>query len=156
MCTSFTCITCNQHFLNRCKEVAFETGDPCDDATDLTEAAPRCEACITISGVIEKLRNLVYQAPFLETDGLSGLENLPGWQRDDYKDILSKPKDHKGWEDKAESRAERHNMVAKMKAMGLSGLEDERAKHQGYSLVLTPGEDTGHDKENRNPAQNGW
>lgn len=155
MCNTFTCPCCNNTFFDRCAEADFESKSHCDNTKSL-ELNKRCDACKAVIGAIEKLESLVYQAPFLETAGMSGLDDIQGWERDEYKAILTSSCGSKSWESKAESRAERHALVEKMQNMGLSDIQDARKEHQGFDMVKTPQmrfeAGTDSDKENVKPG----
>lgn len=100
------------------------------------EGRKKCETCIRVKGAIKKLENLVFQVPFLATDGLSGLEKLAGWERKDMEKTLRGRK--KDWGDKAESREERRKVQERIEKMGLDGIVDERKEHQGFDMSVTP------------------
>ncbi|KAK5089011.1 hypothetical protein LTR05_003235 [Lithohypha guttulata] len=83
---------------------------------------------------------------------MSGIDNHEEWQREDYRRLLTKPKNHKGLQDRVESRAERHTVAEKLVAMGLDGVEDVREKHQGFTIILTPPScSKNSNKENERP-----
>lgn len=84
-----------------------------------------------------------------------GAYDLEEWERGDAEKILFKSKRGKdwtgNWEDKAESRDERHKVAEKISRMNLGEMADEREAHQGYSMALTP-EEKEKDKENLKPS----
>lgn len=97
-----------------------------------------CATCDTINSAIERLVHLVYTAPFLQTKGLSGLDDVSNWEKESLRDMLIKSKGSKSWEDKAESREERHSLAKKLERMGLKGLKDGSEDHQGFNMAITP------------------
>lgn len=42
----------------------------------------RCLTCITVLGAIEKMRNLVFQCPWLATEGMAGEPKKQAWELD--------------------------------------------------------------------------
>lgn len=138
MCDTFECNSCNKNFINRCKDIAFDSTSSCEHTTPIEETTC-CETCTTINGVINKLHALTFRAPFLKTVGLSGLECLPEWQRTEVEDAL---KSKSAWDNKAESREDRWNHARKVKAMGLGCMTDNRLEHQGFTMALTPEDGT--------------
>lgn len=110
----------------------------------------KCETCIRVKGAIEKLKSLIFRHPFLETDGLSGLEKLAVWERKIVEKTLLGRK--KSWEDKAESREERHKCQERIENMGLDGIVDERKEHQGFAMNVTPPKEEKEEVE----ADDGW
>ncbi|KAK5102230.1 hypothetical protein LTR70_004533 [Exophiala xenobiotica] len=161
MCKIFTCPCCLNTFFDRCAEAEFESASQCDSTTPLAYDK-RCDACKTVIGTIEKLESLVYQAPFLETAGMAGMEDLQDWERNEYAAMLLKDGkgDSRGWESQAESRAERQVLREKVQNMGLAGVEDSRQECQGFDMSLTPHTveqvctSIGINKENEKPGQN--
>ncbi|KAK5939974.1 hypothetical protein PMZ80_007392 [Knufia obscura] len=137
MCKTFTCPCCATTFFDRCAEADFESKSHCDKTTPL-KFNKRCDACKAVIGAIEKLESLVYQAPFLATTGMSGLDELEGWERDEYEGVITKKRCSRHWESKAESQAEHHALLRKMKQMGLDEVEDERKEHQGFDTAQEP------------------
>lgn len=111
-----------------------------------TSVAMKCETCIRIKGAIRKLESLVFQAPFLETDGLAGLETLAAWEAADYKELLCGRK--KGWDDEIASREERHEVQERIEKMGLDGIGDGRKEHQGFDMSVTPPKNGEEEEEN--------
>lgn len=147
MCVHFTCESCLRSFVNRCEEVAFESNEKCNNATNSTDPL-YCESCTVVEGAIQQLDTLVYQAPFLESEGLAGIEKVASWERDGLTKLLFKQKGKRSLHGKAESRAERHDAAQMLKNMGLDGMTDERTEHQGFSMALTPEKKGQEDKEN--------
>jgi len=160
MCKIFSCTCCFNTFFDRCAEAEFESESQCEETKHLA-CDKRCEACKTVIGAIEKLESLVYQAPFLQTAGMAGMDDLQDWERNEYETMLLKDGDgeSRGWESKAESRAEKHALREKVQNMGLAEIEDGRNDCQGFNMSLTPyvfedvDPDTGSNKENEKPVQ---
>lgn len=161
MCKTFTCPCCLNTFFDRCAEAEFESESYCYGTTPLA-CDKRCDACKTVIGAIDRLESLVYQAPFLETAGMAGMEDLQDWERNEYAAMLLKDGkgNSRGWESQAESRAERQALREKVQKMGLAEVEDSRKDCQGFDMSLTPhaveqvGTSTGSNKENKKPVQN--
>lgn len=92
---------------------------------------------------------------------MSGLDEYQDWQRDEYEAILVKKSGNKGWEDEAESRAERQALAEKLVGMGLADVEDGREECQGSETVMAPQRwncatsGTESNKENQRPSQKG-
>lgn len=88
------------------------------------------------------MKSLVFQLPFLETEGAGGVSNLCEWERESAQKLLSKYKgceiDDENWANKAESREERHKHAETVERMRLGGMEDAREEHQGFTMALTP------------------
>ena len=154
MCTSFTCRSCHNHFYNRCKDTEFDPKTCCADTKTLPHPTT-CNTCQLVKDVIADLNTSIFRFPFLETIGAAGVYDLEEWERGDAEKTLFKSKrdkDWKGhWEDKAESRDERHKVAEKISQMNLGEMADEREAHQGYSMALTP-EEKEKDKENLKPS----
>ncbi len=157
MCNTFTCPCCINTFLDRCAETAFKSKPHCDNNKPL-EYDRRCGACKAVIGAIEKLESLVYQAPFLATAGMSGLDALHGWERAEYEAVLVKGTRSRGWESKAESRAARHALAEKVQHMGLDGMDDGRKEYEAFGVAMTPQlndqscNSSNSDKENEKPG----
>lgn len=166
MCIQFACTGCSGTFIDHCSDKPADS-DPIVDSTTVKEpptdpipaaaaaiagALPnqptfcegptwatepkQCKTCICVQGAISKLRTLVFQAPFLATEGLSGLDKLAAWERDDVEKLVRGRKP--AWDDKAESREERHKIHERINKMGLGGAVDARGKHQGFEMAITP------------------
>jgi len=92
---------------------------------------------------------------------MAGMDDLQDWERNEYETMLLKDGDgeSRGWESKAESRAEKHALREKVQNMGLAEIEDGRNDCQGFNMSLTPyvfedvDPDTGSNKENEKPVQ---
>lgn len=116
--------------------VETEESPPCLGPT-FTTSIKRCETCVRVKGAITVLNNLVFQAPFLVIDGLSGLEKLADWEKEGgIEELLCGRK--KSWDHKAESREERRECQERIKKMGLDDVVDERKSHQGFDMSVTP------------------
>lgn len=109
------------------------------------EGRMKCETCVRVKGAIKKLEVLVFQAPFLLTDGLAGLDRLAEWERRGVEKWLCGRK--RDWEDKAESREERHKVQERIEKMGLDGVADERKEHQGFGMSITPPKESAEKEE---------
>lgn len=109
--------------------------DDCPNLTFRTDIA-YCETCVCINRVIAKLEYLVFRAPFLSTDGLSGLEKVPSWERKDLERLFWGRKSD--WNAEADSQEERRRIQKRIEKMGLDGVADEREAHQGFDVSVTP------------------
>ena len=89
MCIQFTCFKCNQVFADQCAPVRQDITHKCNDIY-FQLGSKDCQTCNTINEAIERLDNLVWMAPFLKTQGLSGLEDVKGWEKEDLRALLFK------------------------------------------------------------------
>jgi hypothetical protein len=80
--TTFFCRACADYWMVPTNELRTGTIDGYDLSQWRAEngVPTRCLNCIAVIGAIEKMRNLIFQNPWLETEGMAGEPKKEAWE----------------------------------------------------------------------------